>query len=291
MPKVVGVRFKKAGKIYYFDPMAIEVEKGSEVVVETARGMEFGTAVNPIKEVEEDSVVAPLKPIVRLATDQDRKTHVENKEMAKEAFSICEEKIQKQGLEMYLVDSEYTFDRNKLIFYFTAEGRIDFRELVKELASVFRVRIELRQIGIRDEAKSLNGLGCCGRSLCCANWLSEFQPVSIKMAKDQGLSLNPTKISGICGRLFCCLKYEHETYEGILRNMPDVGSIVQTPDGNGKVTETFLLKEEMNVSIDVKGSAEIRKYKLHEVKLLKKARKNSDAQLKEIEKELKMLED
>lgn len=291
MPKVVGVRFKKAGKIYYFDPMAIEVEKGSEVVVETARGMEFGTAVNPIKEVEEDSVVAPLKPIVRLATAQDRKTHVENKEMAKEAFSICEEKIQRQGLEMYLVDSEYTFDRNKLIFYFTAEGRIDFRELVKELASVFRVRIELRQIGIRDEAKSLNGLGCCGRSLCCANWLSEFQPVSIKMAKDQGLSLNPTKISGICGRLFCCLKYEHETYEGILRNMPDVGSIVQTPDGNGKVTETFLLKEEMNVSIDVKGSAEIRKYKLHEVKLLKKARKNSDAQLKEIEKELKMLED
>lgn len=291
MPKVVGVRFKKAGKIYYFDPMAIEVEKGSEVVVETARGMEFGTAVNPIKEVEEDSVVAPLKPIVRLATAQDRKTHVENKEMAKEAFSICEEKIQKQGLEMYLVDSEYTFDRNKLIFYFTAEGRIDFRELVKELASVFRVRIELRQIGIRDVAKSLNGLGCCGRSLCCANWLSEFQPVSIKMAKDQGLSLNPTKISGICGRLFCCLKYEHETYEGILRNMPDVGSIVQTPDGNGKVTETFLLKEEMNVSIDVKGSAEIRKYKLHEVKLLKKARKNSDAQLKEIEKELKMLED
>lgn len=291
MPKVVGVRFKKAGKIYYFDPMETEIQKNTQVIVETARGMEFGHAVTEVKQVEEDSVVAPLKPIVRLATQEDFEVHEENKKLAKEAFSIGEEKIKEQGLEMYLVDSEYTFDRNKLIFYFTAEGRIDFRELVKELASVFRIRIELRQIGIRDEAKSLNGLGCCGRSLCCANWLSEFQPVSIKMAKDQGLSLNPTKISGICGRLFCCLKYEHETYEGILRNMPDVGSIVQTPDGSGKVTENFLLKEELNVMIEVKGSSEVRKYKLHEVKLLRKARKNNDPQLKEIEKELKMLED
>lgn len=291
MPKVIGVRFKKAGKIYYFDPMQMPVEQGAQVVVETARGLEFGRAVTEIREVEEEEVVAPLKPVVRIAAEEDLRLHEENKVSAKEAFAVCEEKIRNSGLEMYLVDSEYTFDRSKLIFYFTAEGRVDFRELVKELASVFRIRIELRQIGIRDEAKSLNGIGCCGRAICCANWLSDFQPVSIKMAKDQSLSLNPTKISGVCGRLFCCLKYEHETYEGILRSMPDVGSLVQTPDGSGKVVETFVLKEELNVSVPVKETTEVRRYKLHEIKVLKKARKHADAENRAAEKELRMLED
>lgn len=291
MTKVVGVRFKKAGKIYYFDPVEIAVDQNAKVIVETARGMEFGVAVTGMKEVTEEEIIAPLKPIVRLATEEDEKKNRENKRLAENAFSICEGIIQNHGLDMYLVDAEYTFDKSKLIFYFTAEGRVDFRELVKDLASVFRTRIELRQIGVRDEAKVLNGLGCCGRPLCCANWLSEFQPVSIKMAKDQSLSLNPTKISGICGRLFCCLKYEHEHYEDTLRHMPDPGSIVQTPDGNGTVVETFVLKEELNVMIEVKDSSEVRKYKLHEIKVLRKARKHMDEELKEMEKELKMLED
>lgn len=291
MPKVIGVRFKRAGKIYYFDPQDMIMEKNMQVIVETARGQELGRAVTAVREVVEEEIVAPLKPVVRIATEQDLQHHEDNKASAKEAFSVCEQKIKNSGLEMYLVDAEYTFDRSKLIFYFTAEGRVDFRELVKELASVFRIRIELRQIGIRDEAKTLNGIGCCGRTLCCANWLSDFQPVSIKMAKDQSLSLNPTKISGVCGRLFCCLKYEHETYEGILRMMPDVGSLVQTPDGNGKVVETFVLKEELSVSVPVKETAEVRRYKLHEIKILKKARKHNEADSKTVEKELRMLED
>lgn len=291
MTKVVGIRFKKAGKIYYFDPMEIPVEKDSKVVVETARGMEYGTALTGIKEVAEEEIIAPLKPILRLATEEDTMIHQKNRQLAKEALALCEEKVIQHGLEMSLVDGEYTFDQNKLIFYFTAEGRVDFRELVKDLASTFRTRIELRQIGVRDEAKALNGLGCCGRPLCCSNWLPEFHPVSIKMAKDQNLSLNPTKISGICGRLFCCLKYEHETYEGIIKVMPEVGSIVQTPDGNGKVVDTFVIKEELNVLIGTKDNTEVKKYKLHEIKTLKKARRNSGKDRQEEDQELKNLED
>ena len=208
MINIVGVRFKNAGKIYYFDPVDFEIEEDMDVVVETARGLEYGTIVVGKKEIDEESLVSPLKPIIRIATEEDTKIYKENKEKAKETFELCLEKIKEHNLTMYLIDCEYTFDRNKLIFYFTAEGRIDFRELVKDLAAIFKTRIELRQIGVRDEAKSIGGLGPCGRSLCCSSWLGDFQPVSIKMAKDQSLSLNPTKISGICGRLFCCLKYE-----------------------------------------------------------------------------------
>ena len=203
MINIVGVRFKNAGKIYYFDPVDFEIEENMDVVVETARGLEYGTIVVGKKEIDEESLVSPLKPIIRIATEEDTKIYKENKEKAKETFDLCLEKIKEHNLTMYLIDCEYTFDRNKLIFYFTAEGRIDFRELVKDLAAIFKTRIELRQIGVRDEAKSIGGLGPCGRSLCCSSWLGDFQPVSIKMAKDQSLSLNPTKISGICGRLFC----------------------------------------------------------------------------------------
>ena len=202
MIKIVGVRFKNAGKIYYFDPVDFEIEKDIDVVVETARGLEFGRIVVGPKEIEEEKLISPLKPIIRIATEEDKAIYAENKEKAKETFEICQQKIKEHGLTMFLIDCEYTFDRNKLIFYFTAEGRIDFRELVKDLASIFKTRIELRQIGVRDEAKSIGGLGTCGRKLCCSSWLGDFQPVSIKMAKDQSLSLNPTKISGICGRLF-----------------------------------------------------------------------------------------
>ena len=212
MIKIVGVRFKNAGKIYYFDPVDFEIEKNIDVVVETARGLEYGKIVVGPKEIEEEKLISPLKPIIRIATEEDKAIYRENKEKAKETFEICQQKIKEHGLTMFLIDCEYTFDRNKLIFYFTAEGRIDFRELVKDLASIFKTRIELRQIGVRDEAKSIGGLGTCGRKLCCSSWLGDFQPVSIKMAKDQSLSLNPTKISGICGRLFCGLKYEHDVY-------------------------------------------------------------------------------
>ena len=291
MIKVVGVRFKKAGKIYYFDPVDIEISQDEKVIVETARGMEYGIAVVPGKEVEESDIIAPLKPIIRLANEEDIQRNLENKTLAEEAFKICEEKIIVHQLDMNLIDTEYTFDRNKLIFYFTAEDRIDFRELVKDLAAIFRTRIELRQIGVRDEAKSLGGLGCCGRPLCCSTWLGEFQPVSIKMAKDQSLSLNPTKISGICGRLFCCLKYEHETYEGILEYMPEVGSIIKTPDGVGKVLDSQVLAEEVKVLMDNKDTVDIRKFKAHEVQILKKPKKTQDSNVHEVEKELKKLED
>ena len=291
MIKVVGVRFKKAGKIYYFDPVDIEIEQDQKVIVETARGMEYGIAVVPGKEVEETEIIAPLKPIIRIANDEDIQRNLENKTLAQEAFKVCDEKIVFHELEMNLIDAEYTFDRNKLIFYFTAEGRIDFRELVKDLAAIFRTRIELRQIGVRDEAKSLGGLGCCGRPLCCSTWLGEFQPVSIKMAKDQSLSLNPTKISGICGRLFCCLKYEHETYEGILAYMPEQGSIIKTPDGVAKVLESYILAEEVKVIMDNKDTVDIRKYKAHEVEVLKKPKRTQDSDGHEAEKELKKLED
>ena len=252
MINIVGVRFKNAGKIYYFDPVDFEIEEDMDVVVETARGLEYGTIVVGKKEIDEESLVSPLKPIIRIATEEDTKIYKENKEKAKETFELCLEKIKEHNLTMYLIDCEYTFDRNKLIFYFTAEGRIDFRELVKDLAAIFKTRIELRQIGVRDEAKSIGGLGPCGRSLCCSSWLGDFQPVSIKMAKDQSLSLNPTKISGICGRLFCCLKYEHDVYVEAIEKVPPVGAIVKVDSNKGKVIETNPLLEQVKVEFNDK---------------------------------------
>lgn len=252
MINIVGVRFKNAGKIYYFNPVDFEIEKDMDVVVETARGLEYGTVVVGKKEIDEESLVSPLKPIIRIATEEDTKIYEENKEKAKETFELCLQKIKEHELTMYLIDCEYTFDRNKLIFYFTAEGRIDFRELVKDLASIFKTRIELRQIGVRDEAKSIGGLGPCGRSLCCSSWLGDFQPVSIKMAKDQSLSLNPTKISGICGRLFCCLKYEHDVYVEAIEKVPPVGAIVKVDGNKGKVIETNPLLEQAKVEFNDK---------------------------------------
>ena len=252
MINIVGVRFKNAGKIYYFDPVDFEIEENMDVVVETARGLEYGTIVVRKKEIDEESLVPPLKPIIRIATEEDTKIYKENKEKAKETFDLCLEKIKEHNLTMYLIDCEYTFDRNKLIFYFTAEGRIDFRELVKDLAAIFKTRIELRQIGVRDEAKSIGGLGPCGRSLCCSSWLGDFQPVSIKMAKDQSLSLNPTKISGICGRLFCCLKYEHDVYVEAIEKVPPVGAIVKVDGNKGKVIETNPLLEQAKIEFNDK---------------------------------------
>ena len=252
MIKIVGVRFKNAGKIYYFDPVDFEIEKNIDVVVETARGLEYGKIVVGPKEIEEEKLISPLKPIIRIATEEDKAIYRENKEKAKETFEICQQKIKEHGLTMFLIDCEYTFDRNKLIFYFTAEGRIDFRELVKDLASIFKTRIELRQIGVRDEAKSIGGLGTCGRKLCCSSWLGDFQPVSIKMAKDQSLSLNPTKISGICGRLFCCLKYEHDVYVEAIEKMPVVGSVVKVENQKCKVIEINPLLEQIKIEFNDK---------------------------------------
>ena len=244
MITVVGVRFRTAGKIYYFDPGKLEIKLNDHVIVETARGVEYGTVVVANKQVEEGDIVSPLKPVMRVATAKDEEQVVKNREKEKEAFAICEEKIKASGLDMRLVDSEYTFDNNKLLFYFTADGRVDFRELVKELASVFRTRIELRQIGVRDETKVLGGIGICGRELCCKTFLPEFAPVSIKMAKEQSLSLNPTKISGVCGRLMCCLKNEAETYEYLNSRLPNVGEFVTARDGaRGEVQSVSVLKQ------------------------------------------------
>lgn len=243
MVTVVGVRFKKAGKIYYFDPDEIEIEKGQNVVVETARGVEFGEIVVGPKEISEEDIVAPLKKVLRIATPEDEIQNSHNIEKEKEAFESCLQKIEQHELDMKLIDVEYTFDNNKVIFYFTADGRVDFRELVKDLAAIFKTRIELRQIGVRDEAKMIGGLGPCGKSLCCATWLGDFEPVSIKMAKEQSLSLNPSKISGICGRLMCCLKYEHEMYQGLRENLPEVGEKVHTSEGPGIVVENNVLLE------------------------------------------------
>ncbi|MCF6095145.1 stage 0 sporulation family protein [Microaerobacter geothermalis] len=247
MYQVVGVRFKKAGKIYYFDPGDWPVEKDQHVIVETTRGIEYGKIVIGKKEVSEDDVVLPLKKVMRIATEEDASLVMQNKEEAKEAFQICMKKIEEHQLDMKLVDVEYTFDRNKIIFYFTADGRVDFRELVKDLAAVFRTRIELRQIGVRDEAKMLGGIGPCGRILCCSSFLGDFEPVSIKMAKDQNLSLNPTKISGLCGRLMCCLKYESENYESAREVLPDIGQKVFTPKGEGKVIGLNILERLVQV--------------------------------------------
>ncbi len=250
MTTIIGVRFKSNGKMYYFDPQGLEIAPGTGVIVETARGVEYGDCVQGNTDVPDQQVVQPLKRVVRVATETDMKTLERNKKRADEAFIICKQKIEDRGLEMNLVTAECTFDMNKLLFYFTADGRVDFRELVKDLASVFRTRIELRQIGVRDEAKMIGGLGCCGRELCCSSYLDDFHPVSINMAKDQNLSLNPAKISGVCGRLMCCLKYEHEAYAELQKVTPRQGSVVDTPEGRGKVISTQMLRGTCKVQLD-----------------------------------------
>ncbi len=247
MITVVGVRFKKAGKIYYFDPLEVPVNQGDHVIVETARGIEYGECVIGRREIAEEQIVSPLKPVLRVSTEEDNANHQNNKIKAQEAMKVCLEKIKIHELDMKLIDVEYTFDNNKVIFYFTADGRIDFRELVKDLAAIFRTRIELRQIGVRDESKMVKGLGPCGREICCGSWLGDFAPVSIKMAKDQNLSLNPVKISGLCGRLMCCLKYEYDTYVQIRVGMPNRGDKVKTPDGMAVVVDTNILLEQVKV--------------------------------------------
>lgn len=268
MLKVVGIRFKKVGKIYYFDPNNFEIKKGDYVVVETARGVEFGECVIEIKQVSEDEIVAPLKSVIRVANDDDVNKHKQNKDKEKEAFDICLDKIEQHKLNMKLIDVEYTFDNNKVIFYFTADGRVDFRELVKDLAMIFKTRIELRQIGVRDEAKMLGGLGPCGRPMCCSTFLGDFASVSIKMAKEQNLSLNPTKISGICGRLMCCLNYEQSTYEDIRKRMPRVSSIVKTEDGTGEVVNNSIVKETVKVKLKIGDEEVINEYKIVNVELI-----------------------
>ena len=289
MVKVIGVRFRTAGKIYFFDPGALEIKRGDHVIVETARGIEYGTVVGDPREVDEKKVIQPLKPVLRIATQRDDEQEAGNKEKEKEAFKICLEKIRKHGLEMKLIDAEYTFDNNKVLFYFTADGRIDFRELVKDLASVFRTRIELRQIGVRDETKILGGIGICGRQLCCHSHLSEFVPVSIKMAKEQNLSLNPTKISGVCGRLMCCLKYEEETYEELNGRLPNIGDYVTTDDGlKGEVHSVSILRQLVKVIVTVNGDEkEIREYKVDQLRFRPKKKKErvniNDAELKQLE--------
>jgi cell fate regulator YaaT (PSP1 superfamily) len=260
---VVGVRFKKAGKIYYFDPGDLSIQKDEFVIVETVRGVEYGRVVTPRKQVGEKDVVLPLKKVVRIADQKDRLIVEENKTAAKEAYDVCSEKVNEHQLDMKLVDVEYTFDRNKVIFYFTADGRVDFRELVKDLASIFRTRIELRQIGVRDEAKMLGGIGPCGRMLCCSTFLGDFDPVSIKMAKDQNLSLNPTKISGLCGRLMCCLKYENDEYETAKEQLPDLGETIVTPEGPGKVVGLNILERVMQVNVP--GQERVLEYTLEEI--------------------------
>ncbi|MGG3843459.1 PSP1 domain-containing protein [Anoxybacillus kestanbolensis] len=249
MYEVVGVRFKKAGKIYYFDPGDLPISNGDYVIVETVRGIEFGKVVVAKKQVDEKDIVLPLKKVIRMADQKDKLVVEENKKAAEEAYDICLKKVEEHGLEMKLVDVEYTFDRNKIIFYFTADGRVDFRELVKDLAAIFRTRIELRQIGVRDEAKMLGGIGPCGRMLCCSTFLGDFDPVSIKMAKDQNLSLNPTKISGLCGRLMCCLKYENDEYETAKEQLPDLGEMIETPLGLGKVVGLNILERVLQVEL------------------------------------------
>ena len=267
--KVVGVRFKVAGKVYYFDPGEISLEKGNHVVVETTRGIEYGEIVIGPKEVSDDEVVAPLKQVLRMATEEDDQQLRENQEKEQKAYQVALEKIAYHELPMKLISVEQTFDGNKIIFYFTADGRIDFRELVKDLAAVFRTRIELRQIGVRDEAKMVGGLGCCGRELCCSSWLADFAPVSIRMAKEQNLSLNPTKISGICGRLMCCLKYENDVYEEAKAGYPEIGTHVLAPEGEGKIVNINIFRK--TVGVELQESKAIREYPLEELKI-KKAR-------------------
>ena len=269
MKEIVGIRFKSVGKIYYFSPGDIKANVGDFAIVETVRGIECGEVVIANREIEDNQINSPLKPIIRLADENDLKTVEKNKQREKEAFGICEEKIKYRKLNMHLVDVECTFDNNKLLFYFTAENRVDFRELVKDLAAVFRTRIELRQIGVRDEAKILGGLGICGQQFCCSRFLDNFHPVSIKMAKEQGLSLNPTKISGTCGRLMCCLKYEQNAYEHLLKITPKFGAIVDTPEGRGKVVDVNLLRGILKIQLDRRLDAAPVTYSRDEVKLIK----------------------
>ncbi len=269
MAEVVGVRFKEVGKVYYFDPDGHSLKKGDIVIVETARGVECGEVAMENRDVSEEEIVKPLKKLVRVATDEDIDKVKENKKKEKEAFEICEKKILKHGLDMKLVDIEYTFDNSKILFYFTADGRVDFRELVKDLASVFHTRIELRQIGVRDESKMLGGIGICGRPFCCSSFLGDFQPVTVKMAKEQGLSLNPTKISGTCGRLMCCLKYEQNAYDHLLRITPKTGAIVETPEGRGKVVDVNLLRGIVKVQLDKKADAAPAAYDRRDVKVIR----------------------
>lgn len=295
MVRVAGVRFKNAGKVYYFDPDQFDVNLNDNVIVETARGLEFGTVTMEITEIKEEDVVQPLKKIIRIADEDDEKRHQENEKKKSKALTLCQEKIEKHGLEMKLIDVEYTFDNNKIIFYFTADGRVDFRELVKDLASVFKMRIELRQIGVRDEAKMLGGIGSCGKGLCCSTWLSDFEPVSIKMAKVQNLSLNPTKISGICGRLMCCLKYENDVYMELRKGLPDHGEKVKTKDGMGKVVDTNILESKVKVRLytnekdddgETKLGTDIYTYKKDEIKRLGQHKKHNNTNTNNILEEV-----
>ncbi len=291
MKTIIGVRFRQAGKIYYFDPGDTnEIKRNTHVIVETAKGVEYGTVVLPPTEMPDEKIVAPLKGIMRVATQEDDKVEKKNREKEEEAFKICLEKIAKRGLEMKLIAAEYTFDKNKLLFYFTADGRIDFRELVKDLAAVFRTRIELRQIGVRDETKLRGGIGICGRGLCCHTYLSEFAPVSIKMAKEQNLSLNPTKISGVCGRLMCCLKNEEEAYEELNSHLPNVGMHVRTPEGlHGEVQSVSVLKQKVKVVVTLDNDEkEVREYSASELKFKRERRRDKNS--KETDKALKQLE-
>ena len=295
MTRVIGVRFRTAGKIYYFSPGKYVIKKGDHVIVETARGVEYGTVVSEPQDIEDEKVVKPLKTVLRTSSTKDDEQEKANREKEKEAFKVCLEKIKKHNLDMKLIDAEYTFDNNKILFYFTADGRIDFRELVKDLAAVFKTRIELRQIGVRDETKIIGGYGICGRPLCCHSYLSDFVPVSIKMAKEQSLSLNPTKISGVCGRLMCCLKNEEDVYEELNRKMPGVGDFCVAKDGlSGEVSSVNILRQTLKILVEVNDEKEVHEYKLEEIETIRKkqkkknngGKKNSqeDEEMKELEK-------
>ena len=292
MQEIIGVKFKKVGKIYFFDPNGLKFNKGDNAIVETARGIELGEVAVANRMISEDKIVSSLKKAIRVATPDDNKVYKENEKKAQEAFKVCEEKIAKHNLEMKLIDVEYTFDSSKLLFYFTADTRIDFRELVKDLAAVYKTRIELRQIGVRDEVKMLGGYGMCGRELCCVNHLTDLNPVSIKMAKEQGLSLNPTKISGSCGRLMCCLKHEQDVYEEKLSRLPNVGALVDTPDGKGTVEDVQVLQELLTVRIEKDDTAIKKQFLLKDVEILKNTRKRSEKLEEGVTKEdLKKLEE
>lgn len=302
MKKVVGVKFKSAGKLYYFEPGDLNLKLEEKVIVETARGLELGEIVMECKEINPDSMISPLKKIIRLATDEDIKQYRENQKNKERALELCQEKIDKHDLDMKLIDVEYTFDKSKVIFYFTADGRVDFRELVRDLAGVFHTRIELRQIGVRDEAKMLGGIGNCGKGLCCNTWLTEFEPVSIKMAKIQNLSLNPSKISGVCGRLMCCLKFENDVYSELRKGMPDIGEKIKTPDGMAIVTEVVVLENSIKTRLIVgkeinedgkaedELSTEIYAYRKEEIKRnRRKSKKNKEKEEEELSEEMKDL--
>ena len=291
MKRIIGVRFKRLGKIYFFDPKWLEVKKGENVIVETTQGEEIAEVVVPNRMIEEEKVVVPLKKVIRLASARDLKHAEECRKKEKEAFEVCNKKIKEHKLNMTLTDVEYKFDNTKILFYFTADGRVDFRELVKDLASIYKTRIELRQIGVRDEVKRIGGNGVCGRELCCCSFLSDFETVSIKMAKEQNISLNPSKISGNCGRLMCCLKYEQEVYEEKLKKLPNIGAIVKTPDGKGEVEGLETLKEIVKVKIKDGEIFKIKKYDAKDITVLKDvAKEQSDKEEKEYQKELKELE-